>query len=132
VPRSAQSISRRDASDQSPPPLMPDATRWGDLVLLSGRAAVDPVSFALLADDIKTQGEIVLDDIEEVLESCGSGMGHILRLECFLADPGDFVAWNALFIERFPIWRPARTTVVTAFAVEGMLIEIQVTAGIPS
>jgi 2-iminobutanoate/2-iminopropanoate deaminase len=132
VPRSAQSISRRDASDHTPPPLMPDATRWGDLLLLSGRAAVDPVTFALLADDITAQGQIVLDDIEAVLESCGSGMEHVLRLECYLAYPGDFAAWNALFIERFPTWRPARTTLVSAFALEGMLIEIQVTAGIPS
>jgi 2-iminobutanoate/2-iminopropanoate deaminase len=111
---------------------MPDATRWGDLLFLSGRAAVDPVTFALLAEDVTSQGQIVLDEIAAVLESCGSGMEHILRLECFLSDPADFAAWNELFIERFHTWRPARTTLVSAFALDGMLIEIQVTAGIPS
>jgi 2-iminobutanoate/2-iminopropanoate deaminase len=132
VPRKAQAISRIDASGQSPSALMPDATRWGDLLFLSGRAAVDPTTFELLADDFDSQGRIVLDDIASVLESSGSGMDHVLRLECFLADPADFAAWNALFIERFAAWRPARTTLVSAFALEGMLIEIQVTAGIPA
>jgi 2-iminobutanoate/2-iminopropanoate deaminase len=132
VPHKAQSVSRTDASDQSTPALMPDATRWGDLLFLSGRAAVDPVTFRLLAEDFMSQGRIVLDELESVLERCGSGMEHVLRLECFLADPADFGAWNVLFMERFPGWRPARTTLVSAFALEGMLIEIQVTAGVPS
>ena len=128
----AQSISRADASGHAPPALMPDATRWGDLLFLSGRAAVDPLTFELRAPDFASQGRIVLDDIAAVLESAGSGMEHVLRVECFLADPGDFAAWNELFSERFPVRRPARTTLVSAFALEGMLIEIQVVAGVPS
>lgn len=132
MPRSVQPISRRDASDQTPRAMMPDATRWGDLLFLSGRAAVDPVTFALGADDFVSQGRIVMDDIEAVLASCGSGMEQVLRLECYLADPADFAAWNELFLERFPTSRPARTTLVSAFALEGMLIEVQVTAGIPA
>ncbi len=111
---------------------MPEATRWGDLLFLSGRAAVDPVSFELLAQDFTSQCRIVLDEIESVLAACGSAMEHVLRLECFLAEAADFPAWNTLFSERFPGWRPARTTLVSAFALEGMLIEIQVTAGVPS
>lgn len=132
MPENAQAISRVGASGQGEPALMPEATRWGDLLFLSGRAAVDPQSFGLLAEDFASQARIVLDEIASVLETCGSGMEHVLRLECFLADPADFAAWNELFIERFPAWRPARTTLVSAFAVAGMLIEIQVTAGVPS
>jgi 2-iminobutanoate/2-iminopropanoate deaminase len=132
VPHKAEAISRMDASGQTLPALMPDATRWGDLLFLSGRAAVDPLTFELLAADFVSQGRIVLDEIAAVLEASGSGMEHVLRLECFLADPADFAAWNTLFTERFPSWRPARTTLVSAFALQGMLIEIQVTAGLPS
>jgi 2-iminobutanoate/2-iminopropanoate deaminase len=132
VPGNAKAISRIGGSEQDAPVLMPEATRWGDLVFLSGRAAVDSATFDLLAEDFASQGRIVLDEIASVLAACGSGLEHVLRLECFLADPADFPAWNALFIERFPVWRPARTTLVSSFALEGMLIEIQVTAGIPS
>ena len=111
---------------------MAEATRWGDLLFLSGRAAVDPVSFQLRSKDFEEQAGIVLDDVAAVLEAGGSGLEHVLRVECYLADPGDFAAWNRLFAERFPSSPPARTTLVTGFAVEGMLVELQVTAGVPS
>jgi 2-iminobutanoate/2-iminopropanoate deaminase len=113
-------------------PLMADARRWGDLLFLSGRAAVDPASFQLRSTDFETQAQIVLDDIAAVLERHGSAMPNVLRLECYLADAADFGAWNSIFAERFPSSPPARTTLVSAFAVEGMLIEIQVTAGVES
>jgi len=111
---------------------MADATRWGDLLFLSGRAAVDPVSFQLRSRDFESQVRIVLDDIAAVLEAGGSGLEHVLRVECYLADAVDFAAWNRVFTERFPSSPPSRTTVVTGFAVDGMLVEVQATAGVPS
>ena len=54
----------------------------------------------------------------------------MLRVECFLADPQDFAAWNRIWCDYFAPPRPARTTVVAGFAVPGILIELQVTAGI--
>lgn len=113
-------------------PLMADATRWGDLLFLSGRAPVDPGTFALRATDFATQAEAVLDDIATVLAACGSALEHVLRVECHLADAADFAAWNEIFAARFPDSPPARTTLVSGFAVAGMLVEVEVTAGVPS
>lgn len=113
-------------------PLMADAVRWGDLVFLSGRAPVEPGTLALRATDFAAQAEAVLDDVVAVLAACGSGPEHVLRVECYLADATDFAAWNEAFAARFPVAPPARTTLVTGFAVAGMLIEVQVTAGVPS
>jgi len=131
LPRSAESINRTDSPGAARPP-MADATRWGDLLFLSGRAAVDPATFQLRSGDFQAQAQIVMDDVASVLETCGSGLEHVLRVECYLANPGDFAAWNRVFVERFPSAPPARTTLVSGFAVEGMLIEVQVTAGVPS
>lgn len=111
---------------------MSEATRWGDLLFLSGRAAVDPVTFQLRSDSFEDQAGIVLDDVAAVLEAGGSGLEHVLRVECYLADAADFPAWNRIFGERFPSSPPARTTLVTRFAVPGMRIEVQVIAGVPS
>jgi len=132
LPTTRETITRSAAASPADRPLMADATRWGDLLFLSGRAAVDPVTFQLRSRDFEGQARIVLDDIASVLEAAGSGLEHVLRVECYLADPGDFTSWNRIFAERFPSSPPSRTTLVTGFAVDGMRLEVQVTAGIPS
>lgn len=113
-------------------PLMADAVRWGDLLFLSGRAAVDPGTLRLRPGGFDAQAEAVIDDVAAVLEAGGSSLRHVLRVECFLADAGDFAAWNRIWRERFADSAPARTTVVCGFGVDGILIELQVVAGVPS
>jgi 2-iminobutanoate/2-iminopropanoate deaminase len=110
-------------------PVISDAVQFGDLLLLSGRAAVDPATLAVIDGGLAAQAQRVLDDIDAVLEAAGSSRAHVLRVECFLADASDFPAWNAIWCEYFTPPRPARTTVVCEFAVPGILIELQVTAG---
>jgi len=111
-------------------PTISDAVRCGDLVFLSGRAAVDPATLKVVGEDFLEQALIVLRDIEAVLAAAGSDWRHVLRIECFLADAGDFPAWNRIWRERFDAPRPARTTVVSEFAVPGILIELQVTSAV--
>jgi 2-iminobutanoate/2-iminopropanoate deaminase len=132
LPRSVESFTRAGTSALAGPPLMADATRWGDLLFLSGRAAVDPASFQLRAQDFEGQARIVMEDCIAVLETCGSALEHVVRVECYLADAGNFGAWNAIYSSYFPFSPPARTTLVSGFAVEGMLVEVQMTAGVPS
>jgi 2-iminobutanoate/2-iminopropanoate deaminase len=110
---------------------MSDATRLGNLLFLSGRAAVDPATGAVRADDFEGQLRIVLDDALAVLAEAGSGPEHVLRVECWLADPSDFAAWNAGFEAAFPPPRPARTTLVAGLPLPGLLVELQLTAAVP-
>ena len=113
-------------------PLISTAVRWGDLLFLSGRAAVDTQTLEPTSDDFEEQARFVLDEIVETLRGAGSGPEHVLRVECWLATETDFAAWNRIYAEYFPAPRPARTTLVTGFAVPGLRIEVQVTAGIPA
>jgi len=114
-------------------PLMSDAVRWGNLLLLSGRAAVDPGTGAVRAPDFGGQLRIVLDDALAVLEKAGTGPEHVLRVECWLTDRGDFAAWNAEYAATFPHPRPARTTlIVERLPLAGLLVEIQLTAAVPA
>lgn len=112
-------------------PILAGAVRWGDLLFLSGRAAVDPETLAVTADDFVGQATFVLEQIGDVLRAAGSGPEHALRVVCYLADRRYFEAWNRLYREFFPSPRPARTTMVADFAVAGLLVEVEVTAGIP-
>jgi 2-iminobutanoate/2-iminopropanoate deaminase len=109
---------------------MSDATRFGDLLFLSGRAAVDPASGEVRAPDFDGQVQIVLDDALAVLAEAGSGPEQVLRVECWLADPSDFPAWNEAFAATFPPPRPARTTLVAGLPLPGLLVELQLTAAV--
>jgi 2-iminobutanoate/2-iminopropanoate deaminase len=111
-------------------PLIADATEWNGTLYLSGRADVDPETLRVRSDDFTHQAKSVLRDIFRLLEQGGSSPSRILRVECYLARPDDFAAWNAVFAESFPQPRPARTTIVAAFPVPGLLVEIQVTAAV--
>jgi 2-iminobutanoate/2-iminopropanoate deaminase len=113
-------------------PLISSAVRWGDLLFLSGRAAIDVATLQVISTDFEAQARDVLRQIGESLAEAGTSWEHVLRVQCYLAQPKDFAAWNRIWAETFPSPRPVRTTIVTAFTVPGMLIEVEVTAGIPS
>jgi 2-iminobutanoate/2-iminopropanoate deaminase len=113
-------------------PLISSAIRWGDLLFLSGRAPIDTTTMEVVSPDFGAQARNVLDQIMASLAEAGSAPEHVLRVQCYLLDPAHFGEWNALWAEYFSAPRPVRTTIVTGFTVPGMLIEIEVTAGIPS
>jgi 2-iminobutanoate/2-iminopropanoate deaminase len=112
-------------------PLIADAVEWNRTLYLSGRADVDPATLESRSRDFAGQTRSVLRDIGRVLEESGSSFTSVLRVECYLARAEDFGDWNAIFAETFPAPRPARTTLVAAFTIPGLLVEIQVTAAVP-
>ena len=113
-------------------PLISSAIRWGDLLFLSGRAPLDPSTLRIICSDFEEQARNVLDQIVASLAEAGSGLEHVPRVQCYLLEASDFDAWNRVWAEYFPAPRPVRTTIVTGFTVPGMLIEVEVTAGIPA
>jgi 2-iminobutanoate/2-iminopropanoate deaminase len=113
-------------------PLISTAVRWGDLLFLSGRAPIDTTTMEVVSDDFETQARDVLRQIGESLSHAGSSFEHVLRVQCYLLRAEDFGTWNRVWAETFPAPRPVRTTIVTGFTVPGMLVEVEVTAGIPT
>ena len=97
---------------------------------MSGRAPVDPAATRLVSDDVRGAGADRPRDIGAVLESGRLRLGSRLRVECFLADAARFPHGTGSGASGSRPPRPARTTVVAGFAVPGMLIELQVTAGV--
>src|ERR1700745_1593371 len=88
-------------------PLISDAVEWNGTLYLSGRADVDPGTLEPRSQDFAGQARSVLQDIGRVLEECGSALGSVLRVECYLARSEDFRAWNGIFAKTFPAPRPA-------------------------
>jgi 2-iminobutanoate/2-iminopropanoate deaminase len=112
-------------------PLISSAVRWGDLLFLSGRAPIDTSTLEVVSDDFEVQARDVLRQVGESLAEAGSGFEHVLRVQCYLLRAEDFAAWNRIWAETFPAPRPVRTTITTGFTIPGMLVEVEVTAGIP-
>lgn len=108
----------------------PAATRWGDLLVLSGLAALDVETHQPLAGGADEQAAAIFGLLDEILEHAGAAREDVLRLECFLADRSHFAVWNAAFARAFPSRPPARTTVIASPPVAGLHLELQAIVGV--
>lgn len=74
------------------------------------------------------QFDNAMDKIKRILEAAGYTLENIIKVSIYLAYNGDFNRMNNLFEKYFPKNPPTRTTLVTGFASEGVLVEIDVVA----
>jgi 2-iminobutanoate/2-iminopropanoate deaminase len=107
------------------------AVRAGDFIFVSGQVPVDPATQQLISADIATETRRVLGNIKMILEGCGATMGDVVRCGVYLLDGNDFAAMNAVYAEFFGDAKPARSTVVTGFAMKGIRVEIDAVAYVP-
>ena len=83
------------------------AIQAGDLLLLSGTMPIDPATGALAEPKIEAQAEQVMKNIGAVLEAAGYTFADAVKTTCFLADMGDFAAFNEIYARYFT-GKPAR------------------------
>lgn len=103
------------------------AVRVGDLVFTAGQPGVDPRTGAVAGDTFEAQARQALANLRDVLEDAGSGLGRVVKVTCFVADPAAFPALNALFAEFFPGSPPVRSTPVVALP-RGLLFSVDAIA----
>ncbi|HWB83394.1 MAG TPA: Rid family detoxifying hydrolase [Bryobacteraceae bacterium] len=92
------------------------AVRAGDFLFISGQVAVDPATNHLTPGDVAHETRLILNNIQRILQGSGASMADVVKCSVFLADGGDFAAMNHVYEEFFGQAKPARTTVVTGFA----------------
>ena len=97
-----------------------------DLVYTSGQVAFD-TGGVLVSGGIEEQTRQVLDNLERCLAAGGCELGDVVKVTAFLADLGDFEAFNRVYSERFAPPYPARSTVGVRLA-DGLLVEIEAVA----
>jgi 2-iminobutanoate/2-iminopropanoate deaminase len=102
----------------------------GDLVVTAGQVAFDAQG-ERVGDDVETQTRQVLDNLRLVLDAAGCGLGDVIKVNAFLADLGDFDAYNAVYREYFHEPYPVRSTVQAGLAA-GLLVEIEAMARKPA
>ena len=86
-----------------------------------------PAEGKVLATDITGQAEQVMKNIGEILREAGLTYTNVVKTTCFLADMGDFAAFNAVYGAYFT-GKPARSCVAVKDLPLGVLCEVEVIA----
>lgn len=112
-----------DGKPPARPPLFNGIVQYGDLIFISGIGAH-------FEGDIKAHTKHVLDEIQKRLESVGSSMEKVLKVNVYLNDLKDYDGMNEVFRGRFGPEPGVRTTIAAAGGIPGnSLVEIDVIAG---
>ena len=104
------------------------AMRMGDFLFCSGQISIDPKTQDVFTGDIKTQTEMVLNNIEAILKHSNLNFSHIIKTTIFLTSMTDFAYVNEIYAKRFPKDPPARSTIAVAGLPKGVNVEIEVIA----
>ena len=99
----------------------------GDMVYSSGQIPVDPATGEVAGDTIEVQAEQVMKNLGEVLKEAGSSYENAVKTTCFLADMGDFAAFNEIYAKYF-VNKPARSCVAVKTLPKNVLCEVEVIA----
>jgi reactive intermediate/imine deaminase len=103
--------------------------RIGDLVVISGQAAIDENGEVVGVGDFDAQAEQAFRNVDRVLRAAGSGMDKIVKVNIYLTDMSNFPKIVELRARHFRQPWPADTIVgVTALALPELMIEIEATA----
>ena len=99
----------------------------GNMVFTSGQIPINPASGNVEATTIEAQAEQVMKNLGEVLSAAGSGFDKAMKTTCFLADMGDFAAFNGVYAKYFTT-NPARSCVAVKTLPKNVLVEVEVIA----
>jgi 2-iminobutanoate/2-iminopropanoate deaminase len=100
------------------------------MVYTSGQIPLIPETGEILNGGIKEQTERSIQNLKAVLTASGSGLDHVVKTTCFLADMRDFAAFNEVYAKHFT-GKPARSCVAVLALPKGALVEIEAVAEIP-
>ncbi len=121
----AEKIYTKNAPDAIGP--YSQAVVTGNLVFTSGQIAINPASGAVEAKTIEEQTHQVCKNLSAVLEEAGSSLDKAVKTVCFLADMGDFAAFNEVYGQYFTN-KPARSCVAVKTLPKNVLVEVDVVA----
>jgi 2-iminobutanoate/2-iminopropanoate deaminase len=118
-------------SVERPNPNLSPATKFGNLVFVSGQTGRHPAT-GEVGRDIREQTRNTLERIKAVLTAAGTSLDNVLSAMVHLTRRDDLAAYNEEYAKYFPTDKPARTTVtVASLNSPDLLIEITVVACIP-
>lgn len=120
---------RKIATDKAPAAIGPysQGIISNGLLFASGQIPINPATGNIEGEDITSQAELVMKNIGALLGEAGTDYTRVVKTTCFLADMGDFGAFNEVY-GRYFTEKPARSCVAVKTLPKNVLCEVEVIA----
>jgi len=97
------------------------------LLFTSGQIPLNPATGEIVGTTIEEQTHQVMKNLGALLEAAGCTYENVVKTTCFLADMGDFAAFNAVYAE-YMTGKPARSCVAVKTLPKNVLCEVELIA----
>lgn len=101
------------------------ATQVGDLLFLSGELGIDPKTGKLAPGGIKPETKQVMENIAATLDKYGSSLDKVAKCTVFLADIGEWAAFNEVYVTFFHGNYPARSAMAGSGLAFNARVEVE-------
>ena len=109
-------------------PLYSQAVRAGNHIYISGMAAIDVTTGAIVGSTIQEQTRQALTNCETVLRAAGATLDDVVEVGVLLTTPTEFAGLNEEYATWFPTVPPARYVAKLGVELPGVLVSIRMTA----
>lgn len=118
-------------TDKAPAAIGPysQAMVLNGVLFTSGQIPVDPATGEIAGTTITEQAEQVMKNLDAVLKEAGTSFEKAVKTTCFIADMGDFAAFNEVYAKYF-VNKPARSCVAVKTLPKNVLCEVEVIASV--
>ncbi len=97
------------------------------LLFTSGQIPLDPATGEIIGSNITEQTHQVMKNLGALLEAAGLNYTNVVKTTCFLADMGDFAAFNEVYAQ-YMTEKPARSCVAVKTLPKNVLCEVELIA----
>ena len=104
------------------------AVEAGDFIFVSGTLGTQDGLLQLAEGGISAETRQLLRNFSTILETCGSSLADIVKIQVYLADLESFQEMNVVYVEIMGEDPPARITVGRADLVLGAAVEMDCVA----
>lgn len=108
-----------------------EAVRAGDFLFLSGQIGTAPGMDDLVPGGIAAESRQVMENVKAALERHGSSLDQVVKCTVFLADMGEWGAFNDVYRAYFPKHFPARSALGASGLAKGARVEVECFAYAP-
>ena len=122
---------RKISTDKAPAAIGPysQGIIVNGMLFASGQIPINPATGEIEGADITAPAELVCKHIGALVEEAGTDYTRVVKTTCFLADMGDFAAFNEVYAKYFTE-KPARSCVAVKTLPKNVLCEVEIIAAV--